>query len=241
MGKRLGFRTRAFSGSQRPCVPWSPLIGGFVIRRISIMIIEEPYLAVSGIFDFWVRLMEIRTRIMEAEDARLNNLRILIVCPPTDRGIKVLTHANPRGESYLLCFSEALEEAAKEYSSRCNIKGLKICVEPFFSIPFDDNYFDAVFSNCFFDFCHESDFNYILEEMKRILKSKGLFFSVYMDIPSDFIGRRWVNLFDRFQSLSKGCHPVDVMPFLKKCSFKLKKDLAIRKLGFPLKYLIAEK
>ncbi len=204
------------------------------------MKIEETYLAVSGFFDLWVRIMEIRTRFMEVEDSRLNNSRILIISPPTDRGIKVLAQANPRGETHLLCFSEALGEIAKEISIRCDIKGLKICVEPFFSVPFDDNHFDAVFTNCFFDFCQESDFNDILKEIKRVLKSEGLFFSVYMDAPTDLIGRTWVNVFGRFQSLSKGCHPVDIMPFLSKWSFKLKKDLVIRRFGFPVKYLVAK-
>ncbi len=204
------------------------------------MKIEESYLAVSGFFDFWVRLMEIRTRIMEAKDSRINHLRIFIISPPSDRGIKVLTQANPRGETHLLCFSEALGEIAKEYSIRHNIEGLKICVKPFFSIPFNDSYFDAVFANCFFDFCQKSDFDDILKEIKRTLKSKGLFFSVYMHVPTDLISRTWVNVFGRFQSLSKGCHPVDIKPFLSKWSYKLKKDLIIRRFGFPVKYLIAE-
>ena len=201
------------------------------------MKIEETYPVVSGFFDLWVRLMEIRTRIREVEDSRLNNSRILIISPPTDRGIKVLAQANPRGETHLLCFSEALGEIAKAISICCDIK---ICVEPFFSVPFDDNHFDAVFTNCFFDFCQESDFNGILKEIKRVLKSEGLFFSVYMDAPTDLIGRTWVNVFGRFQSLSKGCHPVDIMPFLSKWSFKLKKDLVIRRFGFPVKYLVAK-
>ncbi len=169
------------------------------------MKIEETYPVVSGFFDLWVRLMEIRTRIREVEDSRLNNSRILIISPPTDRGIKVLAQANPRGETHLLCFSEALGEIAKAISICCDIK---ICVEPFFSVPFDDNHFDAVFTNCFFDFCQKSDFNGILKEIKRVLKS--------------------------------GCHPVDIMPFLSKWSFNLKKDLVIRRFGFPVKYLIAE-
>ena len=204
------------------------------------MKIEESYLAVSGFFDLWVRLIEIRTRIMELEDSRLNNLKILIISPPTDRGIKILAQANPRGETHLLCFSEALGEIAKEYSIKYNIESLKICVEPFFSVPFNDNHFDAVFTNCFFDFCKESNFNDILKEIKRTLKSNGLFFSVYMDVPTDLIGRTWVNLFVKFQSLSQGCHSVDIVPFLSKWNFKLKKNLTVRRLGFPVKYLIAE-
>jgi SAM-dependent methyltransferase len=189
------------------------------------MKIEDSYLAVSGLFDLWVRLMAIRTRLMEVQDARINDLRILIISPPT----------------YLLCFSETLAEIAKDYSIQHNIEDLKICVEPFFSIPFDDSHFDAVFANCFFDFCQQSDFNDILKEIKRALKSNGLFFSVYMEVPTDLIGRTWVKLFGRFQSLSQGCHPVDIIPSLSKWSFKLKKDLTIRRLGFPVKYLIAER
>jgi len=61
-----------------------------------------------------------------------------------------------------------------------------------------------------------------------------------MDMPVDLIGRTWVNLFVGFQSLSQGCHPVDIIPSLPKWNFKLKKDLSIRRLGFPIKYLIAE-
>ncbi len=204
------------------------------------MKIEEAYLAVSGYFDLWVRIMELQTRMMEVQDSGIKDSRILIISPPTDRGIKVLAQANPRGETHLLCFSEALGHIARKYSIQGNIQGLQICVQPFFSIPFAENYFDAVFANCFFDFCQEGDFNDILQEIKRTLKIGGLFFSVYMNAPPDSIGRIWGKVFDKFQSLSRGCHPVDIIPYLSKWGFKLKKELTIRRFGFPLKYLFAE-
>jgi SAM-dependent methyltransferase len=204
------------------------------------MKIEESYLAISGFFDLWVRLMEMRTRIMEKRDSGIHDLRILIISPPTDRGIKVLAQANPRGESHLLCFSDALGEIAKQYSVEHNIQGLKICVEPFFSIPFDDNYFDVVFANCFFDFCQETDFISVLQEIRRALKSKGVLFSVYMDLPRGMMSGIWANLFSRLQFLSQGCHPVDITPSLSSCGFELKKDLSVTRLGFPIKYLMAE-
>ncbi len=204
------------------------------------MKIEESYLRVSGFFDYWVRLMEIQTRNMEVQDSGINDLKILIISPPTDRGISVLTKANPRGESHLICFSESLGEMAKEYSKQYNIEGLDVCVEPFFSIPFGDGYFDAIFANCFFDFCKNKDLDGIIKETKRALKNEGLLFSVYMDVPADPIGQIWAKLFDKFQFLSKGCHPVDLRPFLSEWGFKLKKDLVVKRLGFPIKYLIAE-
>ncbi len=205
------------------------------------MRIEESYLSVSGFFDLWVRLIELRTRKMEVKDSKIQDSRILIISPPTDRGIKILSQENQRGESYLLCFSDTLGKIAKEYSLRHGIENLEICVKPFFSVPFDDNYFDVVFANCFFDFFQESRFNDVIEEIKRTLKPRGLLFSVYMDIPRDLIGRMWASFFSRFPSLSQGCRPVDIVPFLSRWDFELKRDLTIKRLGFPIRYLIAEK
>ncbi|NOZ60760.1 MAG: methyltransferase domain-containing protein [Calditrichaeota bacterium] len=205
------------------------------------MNIEKSYMSVSGFFDLWVRLMEMETRNMEAQDSGINDSKILIISPPTDAGIKILTQANSNGESHLLCFSDALGEKAKQYSIKKKINRLEIWIEPFFSVPFEDRYFDAIFANCFFDFLPQGDFDDIVKEIKRSLKSKGLFFSVYMDMPLDALGRTWENLFSRFPSISKGVRPVDITPSLSKYGIKLKKDLTIKRLGFPMKYLMAER
>ena len=207
---------------------------------VSSMKIEESFLAVSGYFDLWVRLMEIRTRLMEVQDSGIDDSRVLIISPPTDRGIKVLAQANPGGESHLLCCSDELGGIAKQYALRHGMECLKICVEPFFSIPSDDNYYDAVFANCFFDFCQQADFISILQEIKRALKRKGMFFAVYMDLPMGIVSRIWGRLFSTFQFLSQGCHPVDIRPSLSRCGFELKKDVTMTRLGFPIKYLMAE-
>jgi SAM-dependent methyltransferase len=204
------------------------------------MKIEESFLAVSGYFDLWVRLVEIRTRIMEVQDSGIDDLRILVISPPTDRGIKVLAQANPGGKSHLLCFSAELAEIAKRYALRHGIEGLQTSVEPFFSILSDDNYYDAVFANCFFDFCQQADFITILQEIKRALKPGGMFFAVYMDLPTGIVSRIWDRLFSTFQLLSQSCHPVDIRPSLSRCGFELKKDITMTRLEFPIKYLMAE-
>jgi len=65
-------------------------------------------------------------------------------------------------------------------------------------------------------------------------------FAVYMDAPTSLAGWTWVNAFAKFPSLSNGCHPVDIIPFLSKWGFRLKKDVIIRRFGFSVRYLIAE-
>ena len=205
------------------------------------MHIEKSYIAISTFFDKWVRIIEIQTRKLEAQDSKINDSKILIISPPTDHGIKILTKANPKGESYLLCFSPAIEQIARKYSNQHNIENLKISVAPFFGIPFDDSYFDVIFTNCLFDFCQEYDFEKIIVEIRRALKNNGSLFSVYMNVPSGLISQLWVSLLKNFPFLSKGCHPVDVKPFLFRQTFKLKKEISLNRFGFPIKYIHVEK
>jgi hypothetical protein len=103
---------------------------------------------------------------MEVQDSKLKDSKILIISPPTDRGIKILSKANTKGESYLLCFSTALERIAQRYCQKQRITNLKTCNSPFFEIPFAEAYFDVIFTNCFFDFCRESDFDMMIREIK---------------------------------------------------------------------------
>lgn len=45
----------------------------------------------------WVRCIELETRVVVARDAQMGSLWALIISPPTDRGIEVLSKANPDG------------------------------------------------------------------------------------------------------------------------------------------------
>ena len=205
------------------------------------MNVEKSYAGLSWFFNYWSMLIENQLRVAEMHDSNIKESKILIISPPTDRGIKLLSKANANGESYLLCFSPFLEGLAKRYTQKQRILNLKTCTSPFFEIPFGEGYFDIIFANCFFDFCGESDFDKIIKEIKRALNSRGLFFSTYMDFPSRLGENLWFRFFKIFPSLSQGCHPVDIKPGLKRRNFSLKKDVSMRRFGFPMKYLIAEK
>lgn len=205
------------------------------------MNIEKSYAGLSWFFNYWSMLIENPLRIKEIHDSKIKNSKILIISPPTDRGITLLTQANANGESYLLCFSAVLARLAQRYSQKQRLTSLKTCTSEFFGIPFADAHFDVIFANCFFDFCRESDFDKVIKEIKRTLLKKGLFFSIYMDFPSRLCGKAWFRCFKVFHSLSQGCHPVDIKPCLKNRSFRMKEDVSIRRFGFPMKYIIAEK
>jgi len=202
--------------------------------------IEKSFANVSGFFDTWVRIMEYKTRIVEVQDSALNVKNILIISPPTDRGIVRLADANSNGKTHLLCFTEELERIANSYAIEHRIANLTTCVGSFFCIPISENYFDAVFTNCFFDFCEENEFDMIVDEIKRVLKKNGLILSVYMEPPTNIIGKIWSNLFNLFPGIVRDCHPVNINPSLTRFDFKLRKDVSISRFGFPLKYIVAE-
>ena len=204
------------------------------------MNIEKSFTDVSGFFDTWVRIMEYETRIMEVQDLDINVKHILIISPPTDREIVCLSGANLNGETHLLCFTKESERIANNYLLKHGIANLTACVGSFFYIPFSNNYFDAVFTNCFFDFCEEDDFDAIVNEIKRVLKKNGLLFSVYMEPPTNIIGKIWSDLFNLFPGIVHGCHPVNIKPALTRSDFNITKDVSISRFGFPLKYIISE-
>ncbi|MFQ5421705.1 MAG: hypothetical protein ACE5EY_15235, partial [Anaerolineae bacterium] len=84
-------------------------------------------------------------------------------------------------------------------------------------------------------------FRVVIKEIKRALKPGGQLFAVYMAYPKGFIGRTWAYGFKQFPLLSQGCHPVDIKPYLLEANMRMRKDLSVKRLGFPVAYLVAEK
>jgi hypothetical protein len=81
------------------------------------MDVEKSYAAISWFFNPWVRLIEYHTRKMEVLESVHLGPRRLIISPPTDAGIPLLTRANAQGETELLCFSDRIEQIASQYRS----------------------------------------------------------------------------------------------------------------------------
>lgn len=205
------------------------------------MDVEKSYFAVSWFFHSWVRLMEYHTRKMEVIESVQLGPRRLIISPPTDAGIPLLAHANSSGHTDLLCFSDRLQRVAVKYIRRRRIKSLATIVESFFQIPALDESLSAVYANCLFDFCAEEDFDLLLREIWRVLKPGGILFAVYMAPTSRLGGRFWTWIFDRLSFMSNGCHPVTIRVHLTRNSFKIQKEMFVRRLGFTVMYTVSER
>ena len=153
------------------------------------MKIEKTFTAIAGYFDVWVKIMEPGTRKLEVRDSKPGTLKLLIISPPTDPGIIHLARANAKGETHLLCFNDDLAGIARTFAGKHGLKKINYCRAPFFEIPSDENYFDAIFANCFFDFCAETMFDLIIDELQRVLQKHGQLFAVYMSIPENLPGK----------------------------------------------------
>jgi len=185
--------------------------------------------------------MEFHTRKMEVEHSECFGSKILIISPPTDPGIELLAKANRQGSTELLCFSEKLKRIASTYFREQEIESVGIRVTPFFQLPFMDGEISAIYANCFFDFCQERDFAWILGEMWQVLQMNGSLFMVYMGLPNSIVARGWSWAFRRFQFLSQGCHSVSMEPDLSLHGFQLQQDQYVERLGFPVRYTYATK
>ncbi len=198
------------------------------------------YLKVAGFFDLWVRSIELETRVTMARDAGLGSLRALIISPPTDRGIEVLSKANPDGHTDLLLFSDEAREIAERYVEKHDITGVEFRVAPFFEVPAGQPY-DVVFADCFFDFLEPEDLDPSIDVVAKLLRPGGALFAATMDSPHEAPAKLWAKAMEHFPSLSQGCHPVDIGPLMPSHGFEVVKEVSTTRLGFPLEYIHARK
>jgi hypothetical protein len=205
------------------------------------MDVEESYFAVSRFFAAWVRIMEYHTRKMEVSDSTILGPKRLIVSAPTDAGMPLLARGDAHGRTGLLCFSHRIERIATDYRRRLALDTVTTHVAPFFAIPAPDDALSAVYANCLFDFCRETEFGPTLDEIWRVLEPRGVLFAVYMGPPSSYWGRVWAWTFERFLFLSHGCCPVSIASHLTRGSWRAVTDISAARLGLPVRYTVSEK
>lgn len=204
------------------------------------MDVERTFTEVSWFFHAWVGIMENHTREMEVNDSSLHNSKILIVSPPTDKGLKALSRANQLGSSYLLCLSPRIESIAKKYCRRRGIQGIQTVTAPYLDIPIGAGELDAIYANCFFDCCPPADLNATIDEFRRMLKPGGTLYSVQMGIPSRRSNHLWAFLFRNLPGPTRGFHPVNIVPPLSSRGFSVLRNQRPEKFGFPLHYVEAK-
>jgi SAM-dependent methyltransferase len=203
--------------------------------------IEKVHASIPYVFGAWVAVMEAHTRHMEVRDSELHDARILIISAPTDGGIAALARANASGQSLLLCLTAEIEAIAKRHCRRRDIRNLTTVVAPFFRIPTEDEEFDAVYANCFFDLCDPPQIKLVADEIWRVLKQGGHLYTVHMGQPAGVVGRLWAWLVQWFPFGGGGFRPVSVAPALFERGFRPVREEAPERLGFPLRYLQAAK
>jgi hypothetical protein len=205
------------------------------------MDIAESYAAVSRFFALWVRAMEIHTRRAQASVSGGAGGQVVIISPPVDPGIRLLTQASPTATTTLVCFSEHLERLAMRYLGKRGIGGICTTVVPFFQLPFADATVRAIYANCFFDFCPTESLGAITEELWRVLEPGGALHAVYMAPARTRPNRVWAWGFRTLTRLSCGCHPVSITEWLPVAGLRVVKDRAMDRFGFPLRYTVAER
>ena len=204
------------------------------------MSISTAYAKLSPWFDRWVRVMEIHTRRLELQDARLGELNAMIISPPTDTGIRMIARANEAGTTCLLCWSAQVLEAAGRDARTHGLPQLQLLRAAVPAVPLRDSVLDVVFANCVFDFCDDDETEGILAELARVLRPGGSLFAVYVGQPAGALARVWCRLVENLPPMGLGCRPVDILPSLRRHGFGDPEERCPTRLGLPLRYVHAK-
>lgn len=205
------------------------------------MSVEASYFRVSWFFELWVRLIEYPTRKLEVRQSADLGPRRLIISPPSDAGLPILTRANATGTTELLCFSERLRRIADDFRIQRGVPELATAVQPFFKIPVANRSLSVIYANCLFDFCTHEEIDLVLREVWRALAPTGVLLAVYMTHSSSRTGRLWEWLFKHLTFLSNDCHPISLSGHLGRNGYLILREGPATRFGFPAWFCVCEK
>ncbi len=106
-------------------------------------------------------------------------------------------------------------------------------------------FYDRFVSNYVFDLLSDDDIRAVLREAHRMLRPDGLLclsgLSSGFDRPSRFVARlvSWVQM--RCPSLTGGCRPVDLLPFLQESQWQILHHSRVAAFGVPSEVVVAKR
>jgi hypothetical protein len=112
---------------------------------------------------------------------------------------------------------------------------------PFFSISFRNGEFGIIFADCFFDCWQARDLNAILDEVRRALRQGGALYSEHRGTPSGVMNHVWAWLPRTIPEPGREFGTVNMAPSLASRGFTILRNRQSERLGFPLRYVQAER
>lgn len=210
-------------------------------REFSAQKVRTDYSKVAWFYNFWSDITESKAGEWLVEHADLSgNQEILDIGTGTGKILKQIALKNKNGNNVGIDISpDMLKKASKNLvktKSRFELKEGSA-----YELPFEDNRFDRVFVCFMIDLLPEKDFEKLLGEFNRVVKSKGFLMVSYMTFGRNRVTKFWDMMARKFPSLMTDCRPIDLIPYLRKTGFEIKESQYLVQNTFPAFVIAAEK
>jgi len=210
--------------------------------RISQKDIAILYDSLSKIYDIWGTLAESQARKRAIELAGIKDgQKILEVAVGTGLAFFEIVKRNPNGNNHGIDISPGMLDRAKKRLKKLTGVNYVLELGNAFHLPAGEEEFDLVLNNYMFDLIPFDEMDFILAEVRRVVKVRGKLILVNMTKGERFGS----GLYDFIYRLSPksigGCRGIKMAEKLKKHDFRVEVREYHQQLFFPSEVILARK
>ena len=190
-------------------------------RTFSINKTQENFSKVVWFYDYWGKLTESKALNKAITIAHIkNNIKTLDIGIGTGQLFERVLKINNDGFNAGIDLSlKMLSRSKKKFST--NFTNYSLCKGNTLKLPYRNESFDYIFSGYVFDLLPENDFEIVLSEFKRVMRTSGIGIVITMSIGDKWFNKLWYLLSKYFPSLLTNCRPVNLTRFLEFSGMKI--------------------
>ena len=178
------------------------------------------YSKVAWFYNIWSYLTESKATKQAIAMADINDGEALLeVAVGTGIVFSELVSRNKHGKNEGIDISPSMLHKAEKLLKQKNQENYHLQLGNAYRLPFESNSFDLIINNFMFDLLPEEDFNAVLSEFYRVLKSPGRVVIAAMSPGFRWYHKYWYWVAKYTPSLLTGCRPISLADFMKKAGF----------------------
>jgi ubiquinone/menaquinone biosynthesis C-methylase UbiE len=215
---------------------------GYVYPTISQGRMIQKYDLISPFYDIFGIIMESKARIRSLElSAITNGERVLEVAVGTGLNFREVLRRNPGGWSDGIDISQRMLKKAQKKAMNTGTSNYTLQRADCRALPFGDNTFDLLINQYMFDILPVVEYEKIMVEFRRVLKSNGRLVLVNTTLPEKRLDRTLEWIFSVYPKSFSQCRGILAMPYLEKFQFKEIQREYVVNLSFPSEVILSYK
>ena len=202
-------------------------------RDFEIKRTQKNFSKVAWFYDLWGKLTEIKAINKAVSISGMgDNIKVLDVGVGTGQLFKRILSENKHGLSFGVDLSSGMLAKAKNKFRSLKVNYL-LSFGNAFELPYKSESFDYLFSSYVLDLLPEENFNKILNEFYRVLKTNGTGIVITMAMGNYWYNKLWYLAAKYFPSLLTNCRPIELSAYLASTGFNIIEKANISQNSFP--------